>query len=86
MYVSRLIIVSLLVLVMTFAAVYSQATGEELNRAWENARPAVLGIMDHAYAVFRNFVAGSDAEDSIDDNAPGVDFDLITTMDRKNSS
>jgi hypothetical protein len=83
MYVSRLIIVSLLVLVV-FTAACSQGTGKGLDRAWEDARPAVLGLMDHAYALIRNLVAGSDAEDSMDDNAPGVDFDLITTMDSKN--
>ena len=42
--------------------------------------------MDDLYATVRNFIAGTDSSDGIEDNAPGVDFDTIITMDRGSSA
>jgi hypothetical protein len=42
--------------------------------------------MDDLYLTVRNFVVGSDVHEGIDDNAPGVDFDRIITMERGSSS
>jgi hypothetical protein len=78
----RLTIVSILILVIVIG--FSPFAGEELSQAWKDIRPALLGFMDHVYAAIRNYVAGSGAENSIDDNAPSVDFDIIITMDRGN--
>jgi hypothetical protein len=80
MLVARLTIVLILMLVILVA--YSPSASEELSQAWMDVRPAVLGFMDSVYAAIRSFVAGSDADDGIDDNPPGVDFDMIVTMDR----
>jgi hypothetical protein len=44
-------------------------------------RPTVVEVMDGLYATLRSFVAGEDPHQSIDDNAPGVNFDLIITLD-----
>jgi hypothetical protein len=80
MFSTRLIIVSILVLVIMVT--YSPFAGEEIGQAWKDVRPDVLGFMDSIYAAIRSFVAGNDPKDGVDDNAPGVDFDLIITMDR----
>jgi hypothetical protein len=82
MLAARLTIVSILMLVIL--AAYSPSVSEELGQAWKDVRPAILGVMDSVYATIRNFVAGSDADDGMDDNPPGVDFDMIVTMDREN--
>lgn len=80
MHAVRFIIVSLLLLaiVMTFSSQGREAT----SRAWEDMRPAVVEVMDGLYATIRSFVAGDAPHEGIDDNAPGVNFDLIITMDR----
>lgn len=80
MYVVRLIIVLFLILAMVFA--YSPRLREEMSHSWENARPGILQLMDGFYAAIRNFVAGPELHDGIDDHAPGVDFDMIITMER----
>jgi hypothetical protein len=82
MFAVRLTIVSILILVILVS--FSPFASEELSRAWQDVRPAVLGFMDSVYAIIRSFIAGSEADNSIDDNAPGVDFDMMITMDREN--
>lgn len=82
MYVARLIILSFLTLGMLFT--YSPFVKEEASQFWEHVRPGVIVLMDDLYATVRNFVAGPDSNDGIEDNAPGVDFDKIITMDRGN--
>jgi hypothetical protein len=84
MYVARLIIVLFLTLAIVVS--YSPQVRREVSHAWEDVRPAVIEIMDGLYANIRDFVAGIDSKDRIDDNAPGVDFELITTMDWMGSS
>jgi hypothetical protein len=79
MHAARLIIVSflLLAIVVTFSSQGREAT----SRAWEDMRPTVVEVMDGLYATIRSFVAGEDPHESIDDHAPGVNFDLIITLD-----
>lgn len=79
MHAARLIIVSflLLAIVVTFSSQGREVT----SRAWEKMRPTVVDVMDDLYATIRSFVAGEDPHQSIDDNAPGVNFDLIITLD-----
>jgi len=84
MYMARLIIV--LVLILAIIVSYSPQVHRELSQTWEDVRPAVIEVMDGLYATIRSFVAGTDSNDGIDDNAPGVDFELITTMDWLDSS
>jgi len=79
MHVARLIIVLFLILAIVVS--YSPQMRREASQVWEDVRPAVIEVMDGVYATIRNLVAGSDSNDGIDDNAPGVDFELITTMD-----
>jgi hypothetical protein len=50
-----------------------------VDQAWESARPQVILLMDSVYTAIRNFVAGTGTHDSIDDHAPGVDFEIIIT-------
>jgi hypothetical protein len=80
MYAARLILVSIFVVVIVVT--YGFFASEELSQAWKDVRPAVLGLMDSMYATIRNFVAGSEPEDGVEDNAPEVDFDIIITLDR----
>lgn len=84
MHVARLIIVSLLILVILFT--YSPLAKAEVSQYWEHVRPGVIVLMDDLYATVRNFVAGTDVHNGIEDDAPGVDFDRIITMDRVNLS
>ena len=84
MYGARLIIVSILILGIVFT--YSPLVREEASQFWEYVRPAVIVIMDDVYATLRNFVAGPDSNDGIEDTAPGVDFDRIITMDPGSSA
>ena len=76
----RYILVSLLLLVV--AVTFSSQGREAASRAWEDMRPAVVGVMDGLYATLRSFVAGDAPHEGIDDNAPGVNLDLIITLDR----
>ncbi|HEX6034056.1 MAG TPA: hypothetical protein VFY83_06455 [Anaerolineales bacterium] len=78
MYLARLIIV--LFLIMAIVLTTSPLMRGEVNRAWEGARPGVLLLMDGFYAVIRNFIAGTGSHDGVNDDAPGVDFDVIITM------
>jgi len=84
MHVARLILLSILVLVGLFVS--SPLVREEVSQSWEHVRPGVIVLMDDFYATVRNFVAGSDSNDGIEDDAPGVDFDRIITMDRGSSA
>lgn len=84
MYVARLIILSFLILGILFT--YSPFVKEEVSQSWEHVRPGVIVLMDDLYATVRNLIAGSNPSDGIEDNAPGVDFDTIITMDRGNSA
>ena len=82
MHVVRLIIVSILILAIIFT--YNPLVRQEVRQFWQHARPGVIVLMDDLYATFRNFVAGPDSNGGIEDNAPGVDFDRIITLDRAN--
>ena len=82
MYVARLVLLSILILAVLFT--YSPAVREQVSRSWEHVRPGVIVLMDDLYLTVRNFVAGSDIHKGIEDNAPGVDFDRIITMDHVN--
>ena len=82
MYVVRSIVLLILILGMMF--VYSPGMREEMSQSWESARPGVLELMDSVYTVLRDFVEGADPHDGIQDHAPGVDFDIITTRERSN--
>ena len=77
MYFARFITV--LFLIVAVVLVYSPAVRGEVNHTWQNARPGVIALMDGIYASIRNFVAGADSHDGINDDAPGVDFDIIIT-------
>jgi len=79
MYTARWIVVSILILVIVVT--HSPFANDEFSQVWRDVRPTVLGSMDSIYAAIRNFVAGSEPADGVDDNAPGVDFDIISTMD-----
>lgn len=84
MQVARLILVSILILAIL--STYSPPAREEVSRFWEHVRPEVLAFMDDLYATIRDFVAGPDSNDGFQDNAPGVDFEIIVTMTRGSSS
>jgi hypothetical protein len=84
MHVARLIFI--FILILAILSTYSPSVSEEVSQVWEHARPGVIMLMDDVYATVRNFVAGSDANDGIEDDAPGVDFDRIITMDLVNLS
>ena len=75
MYIARTFVLMFLILAIVLG--FSPAVQGELSQAWESARPGVLNLMDGMYALVRGFVAGADSH--IDDDAPGVDFDMITT-------
>jgi hypothetical protein len=84
MYVARLILVTILILGIVF--IRNPLVREETSQFWEHVRPGIIVLMDDLYAALRNSVAGIDSNDGIEDNAPGVDFDRIITMDRVNLS
>lgn len=84
MHISRLLIVLFLTLAIVFTT--SPLMRGEVNRAWEGAQPGVLLLMDSVYAAIRNFVAGTGSHDGVNDDAPGVDFDIIVTMSHRASS
>jgi hypothetical protein len=80
MYAARWILVSFLILLIIVT--FSPAGREVASQAWKEIRPVVVDVMDSLYASLRNFVAGEDAHEGIDDHTPGVNFDLIITKDR----
>jgi hypothetical protein len=77
MYFARFLAVLFLILAVVF--IYTPAVRVEVNQVWQEARPGVIALMDGMYATIRNFVAGTDSHDGINDDAPGVDFDIIIT-------
>ena len=79
MHISRWIIISSLIVVMVF--MYSPLARGEVSRSWVQVRPEVIEFMDNLYAAIRNFVAGDDSQNGVEDHAPGVDYDLIITID-----
>jgi hypothetical protein len=81
MYAARLLTVLFLILVIGVA--YHPQAREAARQSWENARPAVVEVMDGLYAALRNLVAGTESHDGIDDSAPGENFDRIITMDHR---
>ena len=78
MHIARLILVSLLILTIVFT--YSSFVRGEISQVWVVLRPDVIESMDRLYATIRNFVAGTDSQDGIDNNAP-VNFDEIITRE-----
>ena len=80
MHVVRLMIVVFLILAIMLA--YSPLVNNEVSQLWEHARPGVILIMDDLYAAIRGFVVGTDANEGIQDGAPGVDFDRVITKIR----
>ena len=84
MHVARLIFLFILILAVLFT--YSPAVREQVSQSWEHVRPGVIVFMDDFYLTVRNFVAGSDIHEGIEDNAPGVDFDRIITLEPGRSS
>ena len=78
MYVARWFFVSFLILLIVVT--FSSQGREVANQAWEEVRPVVVDAMDSFYASLRNLVAGENPHESIDDHAPGVNFDLIITL------
>ena len=75
MHVARTFV--LIFLILAIVLTFSPAVRDELGKTWESTRPGVVELMDGVYALLRGFVAGTDSH--IDDDAPGVDFDIITT-------
>jgi hypothetical protein len=75
-----------LFLIMAMVFVYNPQVREEISQTWDAVQPSVLQFMDGLYATIRNFVAGTDLHEGIEDNAPGVEFDLIITLARGKSS
>lgn len=80
MFPARSFVLLFLVLAIVFTS--SPSVQGEIGQAWESARPGVIQLMDGIYALIRNFVAGPDPLDGIDDKAPGVNFDIIITRVR----
>ena len=79
MYLARLTIVFFLILGIVLTT--SPLVRGEVDQTWEEARPGVLHLMDGVYAAIRNFIAGTGTHDGIDDDAPGVDFNIIITKE-----
>ena len=84
MHFIRLIAVVFLILAIVFS--YSLPGRREMSQAWEDVRPGVIQVMDGLYATIRNLVAGMDANNGIDDKAPGVNFDEVITLNQRNYS
>ena len=84
MYVARWIILSLVIVSILIAS--SPQMRAVTSQAWDDARPGVVEVMDGVYAMIRSFVAGGDSHEGIDDDPPGVDYDIIITLDRGNFS
>jgi hypothetical protein len=80
MHIARWIVISFLILAMVVT--YSPLARGEVSELWAQIRPDVIMLMDGLYAALRNFVAGGDLQDGIEDTAPGVDYDFIITRDR----
>jgi hypothetical protein len=84
MHVVRWIILSFMIVAIMIAS--SQQMWSATSQVWDDARPSVVQAMDGIYAIIRSFVAGSDPHEGIDDDAPGVNYDIIITLDRGNFS
>jgi len=84
MHVARWILVPILILTIVFIS--SPPARMEVSQAWERVRPNVLQFMDRLYVAIRNFVAGGDMHDGIEDHPPGVDYDRIITMELSSAS
>lgn len=80
MHVKRWIVLSLVIVSILIAS--SPPMRAVTSQAWDDARPSVVQVMDGVYAILRSFLAGSDSHDGIDDDPPGVDYDIIITFDR----
>ena len=79
MHIARLTILLFLILGIVFTT--SPLVRGEVNQAWDGARPDIILLMDNLYAVIRNFVVETGSHDGIDDDAPGVDFNIIITRE-----
>lgn len=84
MHVARWVFVPILILTIVFIS--SPLAREEVGQAWEQVRPAMLQFMDGLYVAIRNFVAGGDMHEGIEEHPPGVDYDRIITMELFSSS
>ena len=84
MHVARWVFVPILILMIVFIS--SPLAREEVGQAWEQVRPAMLQFMDGLYVAIRNFVAGGDMHEGIEEHPPGVDYDRIITMELFSSS
>jgi hypothetical protein len=82
MYSARIMMIVLLIMMIVVA--YDPQTRADAGQTWETMRPVVVELMDSTYAAIRNLVAGTGSSDQIEDNAPGVNFDLIITMKQEN--
>jgi hypothetical protein len=82
MYSARIMMIVLLIMMIVVA--YDPQTRADAGQTWETMRPVVVELMDSTYAAIRNLVAGTGSSDQIQDNAPGVNFDLIITMKQEN--
>ena len=83
MVTARVVMIVLLILVVVVA--YDPQTRADAGQTWQTMRPVVVELMDSTYAAIRSIVAGNGLNDPIEDNAPGVNFDLIITMKQGNS-
>jgi len=70
----------IVLLILVVVVAYDPQTRTDAGQKWEVMRPVVVELMDSTYAAIRNLVAGTGSNDRIEDNAPGVNFDLIITM------
>lgn len=75
---ARLMIVLFLILVIVLS--YSTEGQREMSYAWETIRPDVIQLMDGVYATIRDFVAGTESNGGVDNDAPGVNFDEVITF------
>ena len=82
MHIARWIIIPFLIAAMVL--MYSPLARGEVNQFWVQVRPGVIEFMDGLYAAIRNFVAGGDSQDGVEDHAPNIDYDLIITREHEN--
>ena len=80
MHPARWIILSFIIVALLIAS--GPQTWAASGLAWEEARPHVVQVMDGLYAIIRSFVAGSNPHEDIEDDAPGVNYDIIITQGR----
>ena len=77
---------TVLFLILAMVVAFSPQAHVAFSQGWDEARPVVIQIMDGLYATVRNFVAGENPTDEIDNDPPGVNFDVIITLDRESLS